>query len=198
MPLINLIQEQQSGSKLRERKARAYFFAFGGILAASVMGFGYLWVETDRAQREEETLKKQVARLEPMVKAIDSNNAQLSILSPRLTTLEDAQISTDRWIKVLDHLTRNTPGDVWLTTIRCVATDPTKPVSCNIVGISTSQDSVAEFLIRLQSSPDLVNVNLKLTQEKFVDTKKAIEFEISADLEGTTPEKPKAEKKESA
>lgn len=198
MPLINLIQEQQSGSRLRERKARAYFLAFAGILSASVMGFGYFWVETDRAQREQDTLKKQVARLEPMVKAIDSNNAQLSILSPKLTTLEDAQVSTDRWIKILEHLTRNTPQDVWLTNVRCVATDPTKPVALTLIGISTSQDSVADFLIRLQASPDLVNVTLKLTQEKFVDSKKAIEFEVAAELQGTEPEKPKAEKKENA
>jgi Tfp pilus assembly protein PilN len=198
MPLINLIQEQRLGSRLRERKARAYFFAFAGVTIASVLGFGALWVESGLKGREEEALKKQVARLEPMVKAIDANNQKLSILSPRLTTLEDAQVSTDRWTKILDHLAHNTPKDTWLTNVRCVATDPTKPVVANFTGITTSQDSVGDFLIRLQSSPDLQNVTLKLTQEKLVDTKKAIEFEISAELAGTAQEKPKLEKKESA
>lgn len=198
MPLINLIQEQRTGSRQRERQARVFFFAFMGITVVSVLGFGYLFLETERASRERSELGKQVARLEPMVKAISANQQQLSILAPKLTTLEDAQISTDRWTKILDHLSRNTPEEVWLTNIRCVANDVTKPVTMNITGISTSQDSVANFLIRVQACAELMNVNLKMTQEKLVDSKKAIEFEISAEIEGTAQEKPKVEGKENA
>jgi Tfp pilus assembly protein PilN len=198
MPLINLIQETQTDSRQRARKARAFFLAFAGIAVASVFGFGFLWIETDQVTREEESARRKVARLEPMVKTIDANAKELGILAPRLATLEDAQIATDRWIKILAHLSVNTPADIWLTNIRCVANDPTKPVTASFVGISTSQDSVANFLIRLQASPDLVNVNLKQTQEKLVNSQKAIEFEISAELAGTAETKPKAEGKEEA
>lgn len=198
MPLINLIQETQSDSRQRARRARALFLAFAGITVASVFGFGVLWVQTDQAAREEGSTRRKVERLEPMVKAIDANGKELAILGPRLSTLEDAQITTDRWIKILGHLSVNTPEDIWLTNIRCVATDPTKPVMASFVGISTSQDSVANFLIRLQSSPDLVNVNLKQTQEKLVNSQKAIEFDISAELAGTAEARPKLEGKEQA
>ncbi|HRI42931.1 MAG TPA: PilN domain-containing protein [Fimbriimonadaceae bacterium] len=198
MPLINLIQETQTDSRQRARRARAFFLSFAGISLATVFGFGYLWIETDQAARDEESAKRKVARLEPMVKSIDANSKELGILSPRLATLEDAQVATDRWIKILGHLSVNTPEDIWLTNIRCVASDPTKPVTASFVGISTSQDSVANFLIRLQSSPDLVNVTLKQTQEKMVNSRKAIEFDISAELAGTAEAKPKVEGKEAA
>lgn len=198
MPLINLIQDQRLAAKKKEGQARAYFLAFASISVLSVFGFGFLFLETESVSREVNDLKKKTARTEPIVRQIKANDMSLRNLTPRLTTLEDATTSTQRWNRILDHLARNTPRDVYLTNIRCTASDPTKPVQLNLTGICPSQDSAADFLIRLQTSADLTNATLKMTQEKMVDTQRAIEFEISADLSGTEEKKPLAEKEKSA
>lgn len=198
MPLINLIQDQRLAAKKREGQARAYFLAFACISVVSVFGFGFLFLEAEAVSREVNDLKKKTARTEPIVRQIKANEMSLRNLTPRLTTLEDATTATQRWTRILDHLARNTPRDVYLTNIRCTASDPAKPVQLNLTGVCPSQDSAADFLIRLQTSPDLTNATLKMTQEKMVDTQRAIEFEISADLTGTEEKKPAVEKEKSA
>ncbi|HRF61038.1 MAG TPA: PilN domain-containing protein [Fimbriimonadaceae bacterium] len=198
MPLINLIQDQRLAAKKKEGQARTCFLAFACISVVSVFGFGFLFLESEAVAREVSDLKKKTARTEPIVRQIKANDMSLRNLTPRLTTLEDATTATQRWNRILDHLARNTPRDVYLTNIRCTASDPTKPVQLNLTGVCPSQDSAADFLIRLQTSADLTNATLKMTQEKMVDTQRAIEFEISADLSGTEEKKPLAEKEKSA
>ncbi len=201
MPYINLIQEQRSGIRQQEKKARTLFFLFAGVTCVSVLGFGYLMLETEQSNGDYQTLQRQFQKLQPVVSQIESNDKQLQTLSPRLTTLQGAQLATDRWSRILDHLSRNVPTGVWLTNLRCVTTDPTNPIQMSVTGMSATQDAVGDLILRLQGCADLSNVTLKYTQEKTVDTKKGLEFEVTGDIVGTEEKKAKDEsdgKKESS
>jgi len=50
----------------------------------------------------------------------------------------------------------------------------------------------------MQNSKDLENVNLKFTQEKLINTFKAVEFEVTADIVGTAESKPKIQEEEAS
>ncbi len=196
MPMINLIQERRTAVRQRDRKSRAFFLGFVAVACVCGLAFAFLSLESGELNRQESSLRAKLRKLEPIVKEIKANELTVSELAPRLTTLEGAQTATLRWSRILDHLSRNVPAQVWLTNVRCSNADPTKPVQFNVTGVSQNQDLVGEFLLRLQGSSDLGNITLKMTSEKTFGNAKGTEFEIVCDVIGTEEEQPKAKKSE--
>lgn len=198
MPFINLIQEQQFTVRQNERKSRGLFFTFAGVLCSSVLAAGYLFIEAGQLADKEQQLKQKLEKLQPQIQQTEVNSRQIAVIAPKLTTLESAQKTTQKWTRILDHLSRNMPDSVWLTNLRCVASDPTKPIQLTLNGLSVTQEGVGDLILRTQRSAELENVQLKFTQEKIVETSKGIEFEIAADLVGTAAKKVVDEQKEKA
>lgn len=193
MPYINLIQEQRLAAQANERKARSFFFLFAGILVASGAAYGFLSMEAMMVGHQADTIEAQNKKNAPLVKQIDQNSKDLADLTPRLKTLEDAQTITDRWNRILNHLVVQTPGSAWLTGLRCMSSDPTKPIQVSFLGVAQAQSPIGEFILRLQNLTDLENVNLRFTNEKLIVDSKAIEFQVDADLAGTAEQKVKTE-----
>lgn len=196
MPWINLIQEQTLLERANARKARMFLFAFAGAFGVSVTAVGFLTFQLDTLNGEVSRLNAKTQRVAPLIRQVDDSKNELAVMGPKLTTLEDAQKTSARWSRILEHLTRQTPPQTWLTTMRCTVTDPTKPINVTLAGLSFRQELVGEFILRLQGCTDLENVALKFTQEKMISTTRNIEFEVSADIAGTAEAKPKDEAKD--
>lgn len=196
MPWINLIEDQKLAEKANDRKARTFLTALTGSFCVSLMGFGFLLYQTESAGSEESKLRAKAQRVAPLTAHLNETLQAKSLVGPRLKTLEDAQKSSARWSRILNHLTKHTPPQTWLTALRCTNSDPTKPINVNFVGTSDSQQLIGEFILRLQASSDLEDVNLKFTQEKVVSSGRSIEFEVQAGLEGTAEKKPEIKKEE--
>ena len=196
MPYINLIQEQRLATQAGERKSRSFFLVFVSVLAVSGAAYGFLSVETLLVSRQAANVEAQNKKNEPIQKQIDANGDQLAELTPRMKTLEDAQIATDRWNRILNHLAVQTPQAAWLTGIRCQGSDPTKPIQVSFLAIATGQSPIGEFMLRTQNLKDLENVNLRFTNEKLISTAKGIEFQIDAELAGTAEQKVKTEEQQ--
>jgi Tfp pilus assembly protein PilN len=193
MPLINLVQEQRLARKRNEARARSFFLVFVGSAVASVGGFGFFWLQAEGLNREKAQLDAQLQKNAPLVKQIEDYQNQYSQLSPRLKTLEDAQLVSGRWGRIMTHIAHQTPQPTWLTAMRVQATDASKPINLSLIGIAPGQEPISEFILRLQNSKDLENVNLKYSQEKMMQMVKAVEFEVTADIVGTAEAKPKEE-----
>jgi Tfp pilus assembly protein PilN len=196
MPFINLIQEQRQEAKKNETRSRMFFLSFVGSAVLSVGVLGFFMFQNEMLKGEESDLRAKQQKLQPLVKRIEANQADYAELSPRLQTLEGAQLVTGRWSRILDHLTRQTPNETWLTAVRCVAPDPTKPVNITFAGLSARQELIGDFILRLQSCPDLSAVTLRFTQEKMAASGRDIEFEITSDISGTAEEVKEEIKKE--
>jgi Tfp pilus assembly protein PilN len=188
MPFINLIQEQRLQAKRTENQSRLFFLTFVGSAGLSFCVFAFLMFQNEMLKAEQGRLISKAAKLAPLVKRIQSDENEYSELKPRLDTLQNAQLMTGRWSRILDHLTRQTPEQTWLTSIRCGQPDANKPVSVTFEGMSNQQLLIGDFIERLQSCPDLTNVNLKYTMEKLINNSRAIDFEIDADVTGTEPQ----------
>lgn len=189
MPNVNLIQEQRSSSRQRERKSQAYFLFFALAAGISICTFCGLAFETVSLARQEVGLRHRANQLKPSVQEIESTEREIASLNPRLTTLSTAQEGTVQWMTILKHLASNTPEGLWLTSTRCSQNDPTKPVQIAFIGLSQNQESVGEFILRLQACDQIENVVLKFTQERTVGTTSGIEFEVNADLAGSAEKK---------
>lgn len=195
MPFINLIEEQRQAAKRAEGKTRIAFMAFCLTAVLSVGGFGFLLYKTESLEGDVAKLKLDAQKVEPLTELIDENQAVLADLTPRLKTLEDAQALTAKWDRILDHLAHNTPHPMWLTNLRAISNDATKPVQTSFIGLCDRLEPVGEFILRLQACPDLESVNLKYATEKLVAQGKGIEFQVDAGVAGTAEQQPKKEAK---
>lgn len=195
MPLINLIQEQRLAASKNERAARFFFLTFASSAALSVVALGFLTYLKESADSEESGLRAKAQKLQPILDEIDKNQADYGKLAPRVTTLENAQETTNRWNRVLAHLSTQTPTETWLTQIRASQPDLKQPVQISFIGLSSKQELIGELILRLQGSTDLKDVGLKFSQEKNVQYGSQLEFEVSAGLDGTVEEREKNETK---
>jgi len=168
-----------------------FFIAFVSVSALGVLGFGYLWYETEVANTLERKLSKQITRIEPLLNRIKAQDAQLAAMGPRMSTLEGAQQDTQRWKRILDHLTQNTPEDIWLTNVRCSGGADGKPVVMEIKGMGARLESIGQFLLRQEACPDFRTVTLKQSAERTQGTYTAIEFSALITVEGIEEEPPK-------
>jgi Tfp pilus assembly protein PilN len=197
MPYINLIQEQRLQAQRTENQARLFFLSFVSCSGLAFCAFAFLMFQNEMLKGEAGGLNSKAEKLAPLVKRISSDEAKYAELKPRLDTLQNAQLMTGRWSRILDHLTRQTPDQTWLTSIRCTASDATKPVQVTFEGMSNQQVLIGDFIERLQSCQDLSNVSLKYTMEKAVSNSNAIDYEIDAEITGTAqPVKDDAKKEE--
>lgn len=194
MPFINLIAEQRLAAKKEEQKTRLFFMTFASTAALSAAAFAFFFFKAQGLEAEESRLKAEALKAVPLIQKIDENKAKYLALAPRLQTLEDAQKTTQRWHNVLTHVSKVMPNNNWLTALRANTPDPAKPIGISFVGLSANNDLVGELMLRLQTSPDLENVELKFTQEKLITNFRLIEYQIEAGLAGTA-EKPKDEGK---
>jgi Tfp pilus assembly protein PilN len=195
MPLINLIQEQRFGARRRAQQARALFLAFAGIVVASTLA--NLWIILERGQlgNEEAQLLRQKERLAPIIKQIRTQETALAELRPRLATLEAAQKTIVRWSQILDEVAASIPPDAYLTSVRCDQADPQRPVVMTLIGLTDSQEAAGVIMLNLQKSQNLANLSLKMTQGKQIEARRAIEFQLTAEIKGTEAKRPTDEKK---
>jgi Tfp pilus assembly protein PilN len=194
MPTINLIYEQRFQKRQREQRSRMLVLGTVGAAAMIFLVCGYFVFETARYTIQSNQLEARRQELKPLMAEVDANKAELAQLQPRLKTLETALKDTERWSRLMNHLAANTPDGIWLTNIRCQNPDPTKGTMVQFTGNSVNQDLVGAFILRMDASEDLENVELKFTQERIIEGGKAIEFEITGQVVGTAPPKRAEEK----
>lgn len=191
MPKINLIESDILAARKIEAQIKVSRFTFLGTLGViGLLNMGLLG-QVAAANSEKNDLQKQQDKQRPLLKKIDEFKKEESELAPRLKTLQGAQDLTGRWGKVLQHLTINTPSDVWLTSVRATMLDPEKPIHITFGGVGRNQTLVSEMMLRLQNSPELETVSLVRSSEKVLEKTAGIEFEIGGDIVGTVEKKPK-------
>jgi len=194
MPYINLIQEQRQEARKNESRARMFFLSFVGSLVMGAGVFGFLMFDQELLKMEEAQLRQKAQKLQPLANRIDSNLAEYADLQPRLTTLENANLATGHWSRILDHISKTTPQSTWLTGVRCNSPDPTKPIEVIFAGLSDRQELVGDFMLSLQSCADIANVHLNFTREQVAAYGRNIAFEIATEIEGSAETKPDIKK----
>ncbi|MGN9268170.1 hypothetical protein, partial [Enterococcus faecium] len=105
-----------------------------GVTVVSGAVFMFLLIDTTLAASEASRLKHEIARLKPLQDQIDSDTAEYEKLNPRVTQLQKSTEISNRWERILTHLSKQTPDHTWLKTVRCSAFDASKPISIQITG----------------------------------------------------------------
>jgi len=198
MPLINLIHEQRLLVRQREQKIRILMLATLSIGVFAFLATGFNLFNAARFQVMVGSLEAKKKSLEPLMKKLKSNELDQKTLEPKLTTLTSATKATEQWFHLMNYMTVNIPGSVWLSSLKTnQAPDAEAGITVTFGGYSLNHDEIGEILLRLEACPDLEGVTLKFSQERLVEKNKLLEFEISAILQGSRVVK-KIKEKESA
>ena len=191
MPHINLIESRILATRKAERQVQISKFAFFGVATVFAAVYIAMFAQGAGLAAQQQSIEEKLKKLRPMFDQIEASKKDEDELSTRLTTLEDARNLTGRWGRLMEHLSTNTPPNVWLTAFRSVAIDPEKPIRITFNGVGQTQTDVSEMMLRTQNAADLESVNLVGSQERVVDKTTAIEFEMGGDIVGTAQKKAK-------
>ena len=191
MPLINLIESQNLSKRREESSLRISKFTLIGTSAVIGLSYFALIAQNVGLNAQQNEIEAKLKKLKPIQEQIDAFKKEESNLDPRLKTLTSARVLTGRWASLMQHLSVNTPSDVWLTAFRSAATDPEKPIHITFNGVGKSQTDVGQMMMRTQNSRDLEGVSLVGSQEKLFEKVTGIEFEMSGDIVDTAEKKKK-------
>lgn len=186
MPAINLIREKRQAEQKRDNQVKMAFVAtLGAGAIALLVAFGFM-IDAARLTLEANATEERKRQLKPLLEELAQNQAQLDELKPRLETLKTAQGTTLKWGNVMGHLTTHTPEGCWLTGLQSFQQDKTKPLQITFRGMSGTQDTIGEMIMKLQQSKDLEKVTFKGSSERTAEgNTKFFEFEIAAELAGS-------------
>ena len=129
-----------------------------GVLA--VFGYGILHFEASGLKSEIARLDSDLKTMKPVIADIEESEKQQALLAPRLKSLEAAQIQTDRWAHLLQHLRTQTPADTWIDLrMRATALQKDKPIETSLFKAPPRlrSRSGGEFILRFENEPDLQN-----------------------------------------
>ncbi len=199
MPSINMIATRRAERRHLERQVRMATLI---VLCMAFLAFGVLSFMTARiyaTDRAIHRLDKRLASLQPTVKQIAEYEAGTKRLQPRLDLLADSREKTLLWYSVMQNLSRSMPDKTWLTDVATNKTvvvpvstssskaEPQAPqVTLKLRGTSVSQMMVGETMLRLNRWPEFERVDLSYTQQGARDDLSTVEFEINAQLRGST------------
>ncbi len=122
------------------------------------------------ARQEKSQLQYVEAKLEEQRKARES-------LDKKITLIESLNAQRDMAPRLMDELSRRLPEWVWLTEV----TYDDKGVQ--IKGRALSNNLIADYISSLESSPQLMNVNLVSSTQKTAQGDQYLEFALRAVLE---------------
>jgi Tfp pilus assembly protein PilN len=183
MPTINLIHDQRRAYRQRLKASRLWFTALLGAAISTGGLTAMLLIGSISLNGEAKSLQAKAEELKPYREAIEQSEQALTQLSPRLTTLTSARTDTERWTRILEHMSYVMPTNTWLTGVRSVASnEENAPVEVSLTGMSGQQESVGELMLRLQSLSDIANVRLRYTEEKKTQFGEGLEFQIVCDV----------------
>ena len=163
--------------------AAAYLYAGAGVMSK---------------QGELDDLRAKLAELEVPAEEPEAAPALAGEGQARTTALSAALAIRIAWDRILREVSLVVPEDVWLTQLSAstpnavpggaaaapaATTGSASPNSLSAVGFARSQESVALFLSRLESIPELTTVQLQASTRTESDTGRAYAFTVLAGVD---------------
>ncbi|MCX6343472.1 MAG: PilN domain-containing protein [Armatimonadetes bacterium] len=199
MPSVNMIAPRRAEKLRSERDMKRLVFAILAELVIAVVMGGWMFTSLFTTSGQISTLDAEISKLQPVVKQIMEFDTARSKLQPKLKLLNDAKSITMRWYNTLDMLTQTIPVSAYLTDLNSeskvdnTAKQTVEKTGLVIRGVTDSQALVGETMMRIQSIPDLANVQLHYSRSVDMPSGngpsaepqaiQTIEFELGSELQ---------------
>jgi type IV pilus assembly protein PilN len=166
--------------------------SFGNLIfLALVIGLGAFYFFQQKAFRRENALlataRQEKAQLAYVEEALKKQQAARESLNRKITLIESLNAQRDMAPRLMDELSRRLPDWVWLNEVTYDAK------GLQIKGRALSNNLIADYISGLESSPQVMNVNLVSSTQKATKGDQYLEFTLKAVLEKKPEPVPPAE-----
>jgi len=119
-------------------------------------------------------LKSEIEELQRKVKEVDAFKAKQEKLRQKIGIIEQLRKQKTGPVRILDDLSMKVPEEVWLTSYK------EEGGLLRIVGNGIDDESISQFLQKLEASPYFQGVELLFIKPIEINKKRVRNFEISA------------------
>jgi Tfp pilus assembly protein PilN len=175
------IREQVTAPGVTEDKARKGPNIGNLIFLALVIGLGAFYFFQKKAFDRETALlataRTEKTKLQYVEAKLEEQRKARESLDRKITLIESLNAQRDMAPRLMDEFSRRLPEWVWLTEIVYDAK------GIGIKGRALSNNLVADYISNLESSPQIMNVNLVASTQKTVQGDLYLEFSLRATVE---------------
>lgn len=182
---INLLPYRVSKKK---ETATQQLMIMGAILVISLVAIGTVYAvtlskirtakeEITRSEEELATLKKKIGEIDNLKKLQAEVQKKLDILNQLRKAKTGPAVRLARLSDIVSER-------MWLT--RYAESD----TSVSISGLAYSEELIADFMTKIQGSPEFTNVELQVSEQQEVSGVKLKKFDITCALKTTKKEEP--------
>jgi len=175
---INLLPYRTARKKENVRRQVSIFILML-ILVSIVLGYVHsrMNVKISRLNADIETTKKQIALYEKQVKEIKAIKKELDVLTKKMEIIEKLDTARKGSVKLLDAMTQLiVEKRMWFTSLSATETD------LSLSGVALDNKTVADFMVRLETSKMFSNVNLKTLKQTTISNLNLKRFDISCKM----------------
>jgi type IV pilus assembly protein PilN len=183
---INLIPQEEIQRSAGRRQQVAYgLLAAAGTAVVLVVGHGWQQVSSLATHRERGRLERQLAELKGPYEQVVAMEKEKKELQEKLAVIRELEAKKFGPVRMLADLSGATPDKLWLTDFS------EKNGNIRLAGLGVDEQTVADFMRRLSTSPYFRSVDLEETSEVKNETVKHKRFVIRAQVNYAAPAKAK-------
>jgi type IV pilus assembly protein PilN len=174
---INLIpQEEIQRSAGRRQQVAVGLLAAAGTAVLLVVAHGWQQVSSLATSRERGRLERQLAELKGPYEQVVQMEREKKELQEKLAVIRELEAKKFGPVRMLADLSVSAPDKLWLTEFS------EKGGSIRLAGLGVDEQTVADFMRRLSTSPYFRNVDLEETSEVKNEAVKHKRFVIRAQV----------------
>ena len=180
---INLLPVRAAQRKERLRSQLSIFFL---CVILSCIACGALYIQKSAAinnvEAEIATINQKNKELRKKIGQVKDYEKKKADLEKKLAVLDKLKAGKSGPVRLLDELSAALPDKLWLTKFS------EKSGAINLAGVADSENTVAVFMKRLDSSPYYKNVELSVTEQTKAGDRKMQKFTLNCSVEVPSPE----------
>jgi type IV pilus assembly protein PilN len=175
------VREQVTTTGVTEEKGRKGPNISNLIFLILVIGLGAFYFFQRKAFDRETllltTARAEKTKLQYVEAKLEEQRKARESLDRKITLIESLNAQRDLAPRLMDEFSRRLPEWVWLTEIVYDAK------GIGIKGRALSNNLIADYISNLESSPQIMNVNLVASTQKTVQGDQYLEFSLRATVE---------------
>lgn len=152
-----------------------------GLSLALTVHWAFMKGKEKRLTKANQELTKQIQNLDRIIGEVDKLDQKKAELNAKLDTIAQLNANKVGPVTLLEELSVLTPKKLWLSSLKEQTLSPTNH-SITLTGDATSNETIAEFMQKLDESEYFQNVRLIKTTHGVRDNIEVQTFQLTSDL----------------
>jgi Tfp pilus assembly protein PilN len=180
MLLINLIAARRAERRKLELIRGGMLRGMVGVVATTGIVALLATLGMTRTTLRIRDVDAQTALLQDTVNKVETLQADIKNLEPRVNTLVRAQNSTDRWRGVMQAVSASLPDKTWVTSFQSKDAAKNSVEGFTVTGQTVTHDRIGRTMMKLNRSAFVKQLDLSYAAQRQEGS--GVSFELGAEL----------------